>query len=90
MHEIKIAEKGFKEVVEGRKCFEVRKNDCGYQVGDLVVMKEYVDGNYTDRFVRVRITYILENIPGIEKGYCVWGFAVKGWGYIGEEGEEDE
>ncbi len=37
-HEIKIAEPYYEAVREGRKTFEVRHNDRGYNAGDTVLM----------------------------------------------------
>ncbi|WP_434357379.1 DUF3850 domain-containing protein [Parasalinivibrio latis] len=42
-HDLKILPKYYSEVAAGRKLFEIRKNDRGFQVGDTVMLKEYDD-----------------------------------------------
>jgi hypothetical protein len=78
----------FDEVLGGHKRFEVRKNDRNYQVGDEYCLREWVPpiarcmtgilgqdrSHYTGRRMHVVITYVLNDVPGIEHGYCVWGF----------------
>ena len=44
-HSLKILPIYFKEVVAGRKNFEVRKNDRNYQPGETVTLNEW-DPNY--------------------------------------------
>lgn len=40
VHELKIDAPVFSEIVAGRKLFELRKNDRGYQCGDLLRLRE--------------------------------------------------
>lgn len=40
-HELKIWPQYFGRVLDGSKTFEVRKNDRGYQPGDIVTLKEW-------------------------------------------------
>lgn len=60
-HELKIWPEYFSAVREGIKTFEYRLNDRNYQVGDILVLKEYLSESkeYTGREVSVVITYIL-------------------------------
>ncbi len=58
LHSLKILPEYFKEVIAGNKTFEIRKNDRNFQVGDLVLLREYVDNEYTKELLGVRITYI--------------------------------
>lgn len=75
-HYLKIVQPHFNNVASGLKTFEVRKNDRDFQVGDRVVLEEYVPLRraYTGERVTVEITIILESINGIEDDYCVFGF----------------
>ena len=40
-HELKILPQFYRAVLEGRKTFEVRKNDRHYCVGDFISLAEY-------------------------------------------------
>jgi ASC-1-like (ASCH) protein len=42
-HTIKILSEYFEAVCDGRKTFEIRKNDRNYQVGDELLMHECID-----------------------------------------------
>lgn len=75
-HEIKIQKQFADAVLDGRKTFEVRKNDRGYQAGDQVVFK-VMDGELliTDHELNRRtfdIAYVL-NGWGIKENYVVFG-----------------
>jgi hypothetical protein len=83
----KILPKYFKEVAEGKKDFEIRKDDSDYQVGDTLILQEYLkeisDGykttlhpQYTGKEITKRIKYKIthEEFPqGIQEGYCILG-----------------
>lgn len=72
----------FQDVFDGRKTFEIRFNDRGYQVGDLIVLKETKftgqqmrEGSpliYTGREMQKRISYILSGY-GLQDGWVVLG-----------------
>lgn len=74
IHEVKILPKYFEQVKSGTKTFEYRKNDRGYQAGDIIKLMEYQpeSDTYTGNSLEVEITYILKdgelNIP---TGYAV-------------------
>lgn len=40
-HELKIWPQFFEPVVGGQKTFEIRKNDRGFQNGDVVILREW-------------------------------------------------
>ena len=80
MHIKKIQEKYFYDILFNNKNFEIRKNDCNYQVGDKVKLMLYVDDKPTSEYIIVEITYILKDIPkyGLDKDYCIFGFKILG------------
>lgn len=71
--EKKILPVYFVEAEAGRKMFELRKDDSDYEVGDVLILREWDGFSYTGREVRREITYILRDVPGygIEEGYCI-------------------
>ncbi|MDU7365400.1 DUF3850 domain-containing protein [Clostridium sp.] len=46
IHELKIYPQYFSEVLSGNKTFELRKNDRGFEVGDVLILKEFTPGIY--------------------------------------------
>jgi len=82
VHQIRLGAQFFDDVLEGRKKFELRKNDRGYKVGDILEMMEFKDGRNTGRTVKVNVVYMLEDFTGLEDGYCIMGTEL-----IPEEGE---
>ena len=61
VHELKTWPQYYQAIVSGNKTFEVRKNDRHFEVGDLLILKEYnpTTGEYTGKQVTKEITYIL-------------------------------
>lgn len=61
-HDLKILPEYFKEVLSGKKPFEIRKNDRNFEVNDLIVLHEYdaERQSYTGRFVKRQITYVTD------------------------------
>lgn len=66
----------FSDVYSGKKNFEVRVDDRGYEVGKTVNLLEYdrAKDQYLGRSVRVRITYILRDNRFVPEGKCIFGF----------------
>lgn len=72
IHSLKVIPPYFDDLLCGSKKFEVRKNDCNFEVEDLLFLHEYQDGRYTGRKLIFIITYILPGGQfGIDPGYCV-------------------
>jgi hypothetical protein len=73
-HYIKIWPVYFDAVLDGRKRFEVRRNDRGYREGDLLTMREWNPEtfDYTGRETTVEIAYMQAGI-GLADGYVVLG-----------------
>jgi hypothetical protein len=75
VHTLKTWPEYFKEVIEGRKKFEVRKNDREFMVNDFIVLQEWdpVTKQFSGQEALFSITYLLRDAVefGIREGYCV-------------------
>lgn len=70
--EIKILPEHFNYVAAGVKTCELRKDDRNYEVGDLLILREWKDERYSGRRVCVKITHILRGCGfGLEDGYAI-------------------
>lgn len=59
VHELRILSEYFNSVVDGIKTFEIRKDDRGYKVGDLLFLKEWDEnGIYTGRSIIKEVVYL--------------------------------
>lgn len=76
-HQIKTDIPYFEDILSGRKCFELRKNDRGYKVGDSLKLLEFNGKECTGRVLYADITYLLESYAGLEDGYCILGIVIK-------------
>ena len=76
VHQIRLASSYYDDVLEGRKTFELRKNDRGYGVGHILELMEFAEGRNTGRVIRAEIVYMLEDYTGLEDGYCILGIRV--------------
>src|SRR5262245_36596847 len=82
-HMLKTWSNVFAAVKDGRKRFEWRRDDRGFEVGDVLLVREwdphakdFVDiGGFDEPFrpneLPVRVTYIARGNFGIPPGYCV-------------------
>ena len=76
-HYLKTETRFYQAVEHGIKRFDLRKNDRDYQIGDIIHLQETVNTIYTGRTIfQLEIRYILfsEDIPGLEKDYCILQF----------------
>nr|WP_025193653.1 DUF3850 domain-containing protein [Enterococcus faecalis] len=72
LYHLKIDSVYFKDVVTGKKTFEIRKDDRGgYKVGDMLILEEYANGVYLDDECEVEVTYITDYAQKV--GYVVLG-----------------
>ena len=74
-HNIKIKQCFLIHIIEGRKTFEIRKNDRDYQVGDTITFLAIEDESYNVYDVvgsvpMYEITYIHSGL-GMQEGYIV-------------------
>ena len=80
LHIKKIQHKYFEDILRRKKRFEIRENDCDYQVGDFVILVEYDGEKSMNNLVLVEITYVLKDIPqyGLDKDDCIFSFETRG------------
>ena len=73
IHELKTYPHYFQQSIAGNKTFEIRLNDRGFQVGDIVVLKEWDNIKFSGREKRGVIKYILDDkLIGLAKGYVAF------------------
>jgi len=72
-HSLKTHPGWFGELWSGHKRFEIRRDDRGFQVGDILLLKEWAPEGET--FTGRRIAAIVHNIwrglPGVNPAYVV-------------------
>lgn len=81
IHQVKCWPAYFQRVVSGEKPFEIRRDDRGYQRGDILLLAEWDPegspmgaGRYTGAEHRAEITWILTGGQfGLEPGYVAMG-----------------
>lgn len=77
-HFLKTESKFFQQVKKREKRFELRKDDRGFAVGDLLMLQEVgEDGNYTGDSVLVFVSNKLEDVEkfGLKKGHAILGIS---------------
>lgn len=76
-HDLKCLPEYFQAVRDGRKPFELRKDDRGFAVGDTLLLREYepMTPGYTGEVERVRVTYCLRGGEWLAPGYVCLGVA---------------
>jgi ASC-1-like (ASCH) protein len=89
-HELKTWPPFFQAIEDGRKTFEVRRNDRGFNAGDVLHLREFDPSKvctvreYTGNQMRVKVTYVLSGEQlGIKDGFCVMGIR-----FLTDEDEE--
>lgn len=84
-HLLKCERQFFDSIVSGSKPFTVRRNDRHFQTGDFIefergtrkidtygCLEDFVP-DIDCEVISYRITYILQDFPGIKEGFCVLG-----------------
>lgn len=78
VHELKCWKGFFEDMLNGKKTFDVRRDDRHYHVGDVLRQLEYwpnadeVGGTYTGREIRQRVDYVMRGPQlGLERGWVV-------------------
>ncbi len=78
----KIYPQFFDDVKKGKKKFELRKDEDNIEIGDKLILEEYVytgdiyTSFYTGRVIAKKVRYVLRNASyfGLMPGYCIIGF----------------
>lgn len=87
-HELKTDPQVFQALVEGKKTYELRKDDRGFAVGDTLTLRETKHTGaemaagapleYTGRFDRRIVTHILRGpIYGLMEGWAILSCAAR-------------
>jgi hypothetical protein len=80
-HRLKCWPDYFRKTLNGEKLFELRYDDRGYEVDDLLLLQEYdpQKQSFTGREQLVCVTYVLSQAHwehGLEPGYVILGLEV--------------
>lgn len=67
----KIAPKWYQLQIIGKKTWELRVNDCDYQEGDMLLLKEWEDGQYTGREFLTVITNVATDLPYVQENVVI-------------------
>jgi len=91
IHDLKTLPKYFNSVLNGKKKFEVRKDDRGgFQINDILLLQEYKPkvydsekctikgspGKYTRREIAAKVTYVLSDGSFVKAGYAIMSIEV--------------
>lgn len=65
----------YKAVQEGIKLFELRKDEDNVEAGDILILEEWWNGDFTGYSLKRKVIYVLRDIPqlGLNDGYCIIG-----------------
>lgn len=71
IHELKTLPEYYDAVAKGVKTYELRFDDRDYAVGDLLLLREWENGQYSGRRLMVKITHILKGFEGLKDGWAI-------------------
>ncbi|WP_210516920.1 ASCH/PUA domain-containing protein [Hymenobacter terricola] len=77
-HELMTWPSCFAAVKAGNKPFDVREKDQNFQVGDVLLLREFDPeaGQYTGQNITRWVSYVLEGgLFGVQPNWCVLGFS---------------
>ena len=72
----KILPEYYEAVVDGKKRFELRKDEDDILPNDSLILNEWTGERYTGRQYSVTVRYVLRDVPeyGLMPGFCIIGF----------------
>jgi hypothetical protein len=77
IHGLKLDARYFEEAADCTKTFEIRKNDRDFHIGDVLELREWIQGidagRYTGEVCYKIITYILDDPAYLRDGYVCLG-----------------
>ena len=75
IHSLKCVQPYYDDVATGRKNFEVRRDDRGFEVGHWLDLYEWTGSDTTGERVLREITYLLRDAAdfGLQPGFVVLG-----------------
>lgn len=78
-HELKLSTNFFGRVQSGQKTFEIRKNDRDFQVGDVLVLREWdpEERQYIDYSAPIRANIVYMTSFAQQDGYVVLGIELE-------------
>ena len=89
VHILKILPDNFEKVKNRNLSFQLRKSDRPYKVGDILFLKEHIDGVFTGRTKPCGINDILTEDDGLKDGFVLLNIILYGI-VIGENGDRYE
>lgn len=78
-HQLKTVQPFFDAVRDGKKTAELRKDDRGFQIGDVLVLREY-DAKlrrYSGASVTVVVTHVLRDFEGLAPWWVMLSFRIE-------------
>lgn len=71
-HYLKTLPESFVPILRGKKSFDIRKNDRGFEVGDELVLLEWSpEQGSTGRILRRTVRYMMQGVFGLPAEICV-------------------
>lgn len=82
VQELKTEQPYFEDVLLDLKPFEIRKNDRNFLIGDVLVLREWMEDHYTGRVIIKVVSYICDYAQ--QDGYVVMALKEPSRGALAE------
>lgn len=70
-HELKISRECYESILSVKRKAIIHEKDREFRANDFIILREWNDGDYTDRCMAVRVTDILDDPHYCKQGYVV-------------------